>query len=112
MSNIYIPPSCRTLSEDTAKQQIRLGIQGFPGSGKDWSILGTPDGKQKGFPNPIVLNLDRGLGAHSQCTNIYEVPLYKMFKRTEQKDERSGERQVSGVERQMRGLVRQMRDPE
>ena len=85
-TDIYIPPSCRMLSEDTAKQQIRLGIQGFPGSGKDWSILGTPDGKQKGFPNPIVLNLDRGLGAHSQCTNIYEVPLYKMFKRTEQKD--------------------------
>jgi len=85
-TSIYIPPSCRPLSEDMAKQQIRLGIQGFPGSGKDWSILGTPDGRQKGFPNPIVLNLDRGLGAHSQCSTIYEVPLYKMYKRTEQKD--------------------------
>jgi hypothetical protein len=85
-TNIYIPPTCRLLSDDTAKQQIRLGVQGFPGSGKDWAILGTPDGKQKGFPNPIVFNLDRGLGAHQGCSHIYEVPIYKMFKRTEQKE--------------------------
>jgi len=84
--NIYIPPSCRPLSEDTAKQQIRLGLQGFPGTGKDWSILGTPDGIQLGFPNPIVLNIDRGLGAHSGCSHILEMPFYKMYKRPEQKD--------------------------
>jgi hypothetical protein len=85
-TNIYLPPTCRPLSEDTAKQQIRLGIQGFPGTGKNWSILGTPDKKQSGFPNPLILNLDRGLGAHQGCTWIHEVPIFKLYKRTEQKD--------------------------
>ena len=83
---IYIPPSARTLDSDNSKQQIRLGIQGFPGTGKDWSILGTPDRLQEGFPNPIILNLDRGLGAHSKCSWIHEVPIYLLYKRQEQKD--------------------------
>src|ERR1700728_2066857 len=83
---IYIPPSARTLDSDNSKQQIRLGIQGFPGGGKNWSVLGTPDKKQLGFPNCIVANLDRGLGAHQGCSHIYELPFYKMFKRDEMKD--------------------------
>lgn len=85
-TNLYIPPNCQPLSHDTSKQQIRLGIQGFPGTGKDWSVLGTPDKTQIGFPNPIVLNLDRGLGAHSGCDWIYEIPFWKIYKRLEQKD--------------------------
>ena len=85
-TTLYIPPSCRPLSEDTAKQQVRLGIQGFPGTGKNWSILGSPDSAQVGFPHPLVLNIDRGLGAHQGIKWIYEVPIYKMFKRHEQKD--------------------------
>ncbi len=83
---IFIPPDCQPLSSIIAKQQIRLGIQGFGGTGKNWSVLGTPDKKQRGFPNPIVLNIDRGLGAHSGCGHINELPFYKLHKRSEMKD--------------------------
>lgn len=66
--NIYMPAGCQTL--DKAKPaQIRLGIQGFPGSGKTWAALT--------FPNPIVANLDRGLGAHMGKSNIIEAPFYE-----------------------------------
>ena len=68
MSNIYIPSGCQTLDKSTAKQQIRLGIQGFPGTGKTWAALT--------FPNPIVLNLDRGLGAHIGRADVIEIPFY------------------------------------
>lgn len=83
---IYTPPNCRKLSEDTAKQQVRLGIQGFPGTGKDWAALGTPDKKQEGFPNCIVYNLDRGLSAHQGCEHILEIPVHSMYKKEDQKD--------------------------
>ena len=65
--SIYTPPNCRTL-EVATKQQIRLGIQGFPGTGKTWAALT--------FPNPIVLNLDRGLGAHQGRKDVIEIPFY------------------------------------
>lgn len=68
-TDTYIPPNCRPLSADTSKQQIRFGIQGFPGTGKTWSSLG--------FPNPIVLNLDRGLGAHQGRSDVNEIPFYQ-----------------------------------
>jgi len=85
--DIYIPKSALPLSDETAKQQIRLGIQGAGGSGKNWSILGTPDGKQKGFPNCMVLNLDRGLASHIGCAGIYQIPFYKMSKLENRKDD-------------------------
>lgn len=47
--------------------QIRLGIQGYPKTGKTWAALT--------FPNPIVLNLDRGLGAHIG-KGILELPFW------------------------------------
>lgn len=75
-TDIYVPPNCRTLAADTAKQQVRIGLQGFGGTGKNWSTLGSPDKKQVGFPNCIVLNLDRGLGAHQGCEHILEIPFY------------------------------------
>ena len=67
-NDLYIPPNCRPLSTVTAKQQIRLGLQGYSGVGKTWSALT--------FPNPIVLNLDRGLGAHVGRSDVYEIPFY------------------------------------
>ena len=82
----YIPKAAVQLSSDTAKQQVRLGLQGYGGVGKNWGILGTPDQKQKGFPNCMVANLDRGLGAHQGCAHIYEIPFYKMCKKEELKD--------------------------
>lgn len=63
-----MPPNSVTLDKVTAKQQIRLGIQGYPGTGKTWSALT--------FNNPIVLNLDRGLGAHAGRADVIEVPFY------------------------------------
>lgn len=69
MSDIYIPPNCRTLADPSAIQQIRVGIQGFPGVGKTWAALT--------FPNPIVLNLDRGLGAHQGRSDVLEIPFYE-----------------------------------
>jgi len=82
----YIPKSAVALSSDMSKQQVRLGIQGYGGVGKTWSVLGTPDQKQKGFPNCMVMNLDRGLGAHQGCSHIYEIPFYKMSKKEDMKD--------------------------
>jgi len=68
MPNIYTPPNCTTLAQSKTQPQIRLGIQGFPGTGKTWSALT--------FPNPIVLNLDRGLGAHTDRSDVIEIPFY------------------------------------
>jgi len=63
----YLPPNSITL--DKAKpQQIRLGLQGYPGTGKTWSSLT--------FPNPIVLDIDRGLGAHLGRNDVVQVPFY------------------------------------
>lgn len=66
---IYIPPSCYNLAESKTDQQIRLGIQGYGGTGKTYGIVTT-------FPNPIVLNIDRGLSAHQGNSNIIEVPIW------------------------------------
>jgi hypothetical protein len=43
-------------------------LQGYPGSGKTTAALT--------FPNPVVVNLDRGLGAHIGRKDVIEVPLY------------------------------------
>lgn len=68
MSELYIPTGAQLLSKITSIPQIRLGIQGPPGYGKTWSALT--------FPNPIVLNFDRGLGAHIGREDVIEVPFY------------------------------------
>jgi hypothetical protein len=67
--SIYTPPNCFTLDKSTTRPQIRLGIQGYSGTGKTFGALS--------FPNPIVLNLDRGLGCHAGRTDVIEVPFYK-----------------------------------
>lgn len=67
--SIYIPPNCNTLDTLSSPPQVRLGIQGFPGSGKTFASLS--------FKNPIVINLDRGLGAHEGRKDVIEIPFYK-----------------------------------
>ena len=67
---MHIPSGCKPLSETTTTPQIRLGIQGFPGTGKTFAALT--------FPNAVVLNLDRGLGAHIGRNDVIEVPLYSI----------------------------------
>jgi len=62
---MYTPPNCAAIA---AEQQIRLGLQGYPGTGKTWAALT--------FPNPVVMNFDRGLGAHIGRKDIIEVPFW------------------------------------
>jgi hypothetical protein len=66
---MYLPTGCKSL-KDVTEPQIRLGIQGFGGTGKTWAALT--------FPNCVVVNLDRGLGAHSGREDVIEVPLYRL----------------------------------
>jgi len=66
---MYIPKNCKTLDKVDA-QQIRLGIQGYSGTGKTFSALT--------FPNPVVVNFDRGLGVHRGRTDVIEVPVYDL----------------------------------
>ena len=68
MSNLFIPDGCKPLSSIKEIPQIRLGLQGAWGGGKTWAALT--------FPNPTVVNLDRGLGAHIGRSDVVEVPLY------------------------------------
>lgn len=68
MTTPYVPPGCKKLSELTDLPQMRVGIQGYGGTGKTWTALT--------FPNPIVANLDRGLGAHTGRADVIEIPFY------------------------------------
>lgn len=64
--NIYIPPFSSTL-ESASMAQIRLAIQGFGGEGKTYAAMT--------FPNPVVLNLNKGLGAHRGRKEITEIKI-------------------------------------
>jgi hypothetical protein len=68
MTTLYKPIDSLTLAETTVDPQIRLGIQSPPGLGKTWAALT--------FPNPVVLNYNRGLGAHIGRSDVIEVPFY------------------------------------
>jgi hypothetical protein len=65
---MYIPQGAVSLDKIPSISQIRMGIQGFPGTGKTYGSLT--------FPNPIVFNLDRGLGAHYGRADVIEVPAW------------------------------------
>lgn len=64
---MYIPENCKSLKESDIPQ-IRLGIQGWGGTGKTWAALT--------FPNPIVFNIDNGLGAHAGREDVIEVKIW------------------------------------
>lgn len=65
---MYKPIGSRTLAE-AKEPQIRLGIQGYPKTGKTYAAMT--------FPNPVVVNLDRGLGAHNGRSDVIELPFYE-----------------------------------
>lgn len=67
-STIYAPAGSYTLDKAERVLQIRLGIQGPPGSGKTFNALT--------FPNPLVLNFDRGLIVHEGRKDVTEVPFW------------------------------------
>jgi len=64
----YIPQGCKPLNTITQRPQIRVGLQGEPKVGKTFNACT--------FPNPIVCNFDRGLGAHIGRADVVEVPFY------------------------------------
>lgn len=68
VTNIYKPPGSSSLDKAPVAPQVRLGLQGYPGVGKTWEALTSP--------NPIVMNLDRGLGAHVGREDVIDVPFY------------------------------------
>lgn len=68
MSDVYLPPHCTTLDQLTFNAQLRIGIQGFPKSGKTYAALT--------FDNPIVANFDRGLKSHQGRKDVMEIPFY------------------------------------
>ena len=71
---MYIPQGASTL-EKMEITQIRLGIQGAFGTGKTFASLT--------FPNPTVVNFDRGLVAHAGRKDVVEVPFWDpMFIKT------------------------------
>lgn len=68
-ADIYTPAGCFPLSDPTQQQQqIRLGIQGAAKTGKTFAALT--------FPNPVAVNMDRGLGAHIGRADVINVPFY------------------------------------
>lgn len=64
---MYKPANCETL-EHAKEAQLRVGLQGFFGTGKTYAALT--------FPNPVVVNLDRGLGIHVGRKDVIEVKIY------------------------------------
>lgn len=70
MSKLYIPQGCKRLDELTEIPQIRCGIQGAPGTGKTFAALT--------FPNVIIANLDRGIGAHYGRNDVVQIPFHSM----------------------------------
>lgn len=68
MSNIYIPPNSITLDK-VSIPQFRIGIQGPAGEGKTYAALT--------FPNTVVANFNRGLGAHIGRADVIEIPFWQ-----------------------------------
>lgn len=67
----YIPDGCYTLDKCSHNIQLRLGIQGYGGTGKSFGATT--------FQNPIFLSFDRGLIAHLKSERnmqIAEVPFF------------------------------------
>jgi hypothetical protein len=65
---MHKPQYAQTLADTEFYPQVRLGIQGAPGVGKSWAALT--------FPNPLVINSDRGLMAHQGRAEITEIAIW------------------------------------
>lgn len=66
-SDLYVPKGCKTLAQ-IGDSQIRLGLQGFPFSGKTTSALT--------FPNPVILSYDRKVSAHKHRDDVILIPFH------------------------------------
>lgn len=63
----YLPPGILSL-KDAHTPQFRIGLMGFPFTGKTWSALT--------FPGPVVCNFDNKLGAHTG-RDVLVVPFHE-----------------------------------
>ena len=68
MPDLYIPPHSIPLDKQTTELQIRLLLQAPPFSGKTYAAMS--------FPNPVVLDFDQKLGAHSGRPDVLQVPFW------------------------------------
>lgn len=68
MTEIYKPAGWLSLAEITEAPLIRLGIQSPPGKGKTYSALT--------FPNPVVLDFNKGCGAHIGRPDVIPLPFW------------------------------------
>ncbi len=66
---LYIPKYAKSMAT-AGPSQIRLGLQGWAGTGKTWAALT--------FPGPVVVSLDRGLAAHVGRKDVIEAPFYNI----------------------------------
>lgn len=64
---IYTPPGSVHL-DNYLDLQLRVGLQGYPKTGKTFSGMS--------FPNPIAISFDRGLISHVGRSDIIEMPFY------------------------------------
>jgi hypothetical protein len=64
---MYSPTYGRSLAQETVPHK-RILLMGYPGTGKTWAALT--------FPNPVVVNFDRGLAAHIGKEGIIDIPFY------------------------------------
>lgn len=67
MPELYNPQYAVNLQSVTARPQFRVGLQGGPKTGKTYAATR--------FPNPVVVNFDRGLTGHIG-ENILDIPFY------------------------------------
>jgi len=67
MAELYKPKGSIFLSE-SEDNQVRLGIQGAPFSGKTTAALT--------FPNPVILTYDRKISAHLHRNDVPLIPFY------------------------------------
>lgn len=68
MSELYKPVGAVSLDAPAYNYQLRVGIQGMPGSSKTWASTT--------FPNPVFVSFDRGLVSHIGRKDIIEIQFY------------------------------------
>lgn len=67
-TEIYRPPGSVTLDNQDINFQVRLGLQGMPGTGKTHASTT--------FKDPLFISFNRGLASHVGRQDIIEVPFW------------------------------------
>lgn len=70
MTDLYKPEGAISLDTPGYNFQLRIGLQGYPKTGKTWAATT--------FPNPVFISFDRGLVSHIGRSDIIEIPFYDL----------------------------------